>query len=151
ANLLLSGTTTVRDRIDQSLVQERLIATLCLFFCLLALLLAAIGLYGVISYDVVRRTREVGIRMALGAGRGNVLALVLRHGMTLAGIGVGLGILAALGLTHVLTNLLYGVNPGDPLTIAGVSLLLLLIALLACWLPARRAARVNPMAALRQE
>jgi predicted permease len=150
-NLLVYGITTVRDRMDQSLVQERLLATLSLFFCLLALLLAGIGLYGVMSYDVVRRTREVGVRMALGAGRGAVLALVLRHGMTLAGIGVGLGLPAALGLTHVLTKLLYGIKPGDPLTVAVVSLLLLLVALLACWLPARRAAGVEPMAALRQE
>jgi predicted permease len=150
-NLLLYGMATVRDKMDQSLVQERLLATLSLFFCALALLLAGIGLYGVMSYDVVRRTREVGIRMALGARRSDVLALVLRHGVTLVGIGVGLGVPAALGLTRVLTNLLYGVKPGDPLTLAGVSLLLFLVALLACWLPARRAAKVDPMVALRQE
>jgi predicted permease len=150
-NLLLYGIATVRDRMDQSLVQERLLATLSLFFCLLALLLAGIGLYGVMSYDVVRRTSEVGVRMALGAGRGAVLALVMRQGMTLTGIGVGLGLPAALGLPHVLTKLLFGVQPGDPLTVAGVSLLLLLVALLACWLPAHRAARVDPIVALHQE
>ena len=115
------------------------------------MVLSVIGLYGVMSYDVVRRTHEIGIRMALGAGRGNVLALVVRQGMTLAGIGVGIGVPVALGLTRVLTNLLYGIKPGDPLTVVAVSLILLFFALLACWLPARRAARADPMVALRSE
>jgi ABC-type antimicrobial peptide transport system permease subunit len=115
------------------------------------LLLAAIGLYGVIAYTVSQRTREIGIRMALGANRGDVVALVLRQGMKLAGIGIVVGIAGALGLTRVLTKLLYEVKPNDPLTFAGVSLVLLCVAVLASWLPARRAGKVDPMVALRTE
>ncbi len=142
---------TLEEVISASVAQRRLTLVLLGSFAGVALLLTAIGLYGVIAYVVTQRTREIGIRMALGANRGSVLALVLRQGMTLAVLGVALGVPAALGLTRVLTSLLYEVKPGDPLTVSGVSLILLLVALLACWLPARRAAKVDPMEALRYE
>jgi len=140
------------DRVVAALMAQRRFVLLLLGgFAGAALLLAAIGLYGVIAYAVSQRTREIGIRMALGASRGNVLGLVLRQGLTLAGIGVALGVPAALGMTRLLTTFLYEVKPGDPLTFVGVSLTLLLVALLACFIPARRAARVDPMVALRAE
>jgi len=140
---------TMEDVLAASMARRRFTMTLLGGFAGAALLLAAMGLYGVIAYAVSQRTREIGIRMALGASRGTVLALVLRQGLTLAGIGVALGVPAALGLTRVLSNFLYEVKPGDPMTFAGVSVILLLVALLASWLPARRAARVDPMVALR--
>ena len=142
---------TMEDVIAASVAQRRFIMLLLGGFAGAALLLAAIGLYGVIAYAVSQRTREIGIRMALGANRSDVLGLVLGGGMKLAGIGVVVGIAAALGLTRVLTKLLYEVKPIDLPTFTGVSLLLLLVALLASWLPARRAARVDPMVALRTE
>jgi ABC-type antimicrobial peptide transport system permease subunit len=114
-------------------------------------LLAAIGLYGVIAYAVSQRTREIGIRIALGARRGDVLALVLRQGLRLAGIGIVLGVLGAVGLTRVLVNMLFEIKPTDPLTFVGVSLVLFVVSLLASWLPAHRAAKVDPMEALRYE
>ncbi len=118
---------------------------------LVALALAVSGLFGVIAYSVSQRTREVGIRMALGAQRRDVLRLVLRQGLTLAGIGVGIGLVGALIATQLLRSLLFGVGPADPVTFLGIPLLLLLVAWLACWLPARRAARIDPMQALRCE
>jgi putative ABC transport system permease protein len=131
--------------------QRRFVLLLLAGFAGAALLLAAIGLYGVIAYTVSQRTREIGIRMALGAQRGDVLALMLRQGMQLVGIGVALGAACAFGLTRFLANMLYEVKPTDPSTFVGVSLVLVLVALLAAWLPARRAASVNPAAALRSE
>jgi putative ABC transport system permease protein len=139
------------DRVGASVAQPRFQARLLNLCAGLALLLAACGIYGVLAYSVTQRQREIGIRMALGAPRNNVLGLVLRQGMRLTLLGVGLGVVAALALTKVLQNLLYEVRPTDPLTYAAVTLTLLLIALFACWLPARRAAKVDPMVALRSE
>ena len=142
---------TLDDVLAASVAQRRFTMTLLGGFAGAALLLAAIGLYGVIAYAVQQRAREIGIRMALGATRRDVLRLVLRQGLNLAGIGVVVGIAAALGLTRVLSKLLYEVKPIDLPTFTGVSLVLLIVALLASWLPARRAAKVDPMVALRYE
>ncbi len=147
----VSPPTTLDYEIEGSLAASRMASTLTSLFGLIALLLAAIGLYGVMSYSVSRRTREIGIRMALGAERRAVLQLILRQGLWLTGIGLALGLLAALFLTRLLQSLLYGVGVTDPLTFVGVAFLLAAVALLACWIPARRATRVDPMIALRHE
>jgi ABC-type antimicrobial peptide transport system permease subunit len=120
-------------------------------FGALALLLAAIGMYGVVSYSVMQRTREIGIRMALGARRRSVFKMVLAQGIRLAGLGMAIGLIAALGLTRMMVAFLYGVKASDPLTFGSVSLFLLAVALLACYMPARSAMRVDPMVALRDE
>jgi len=119
------------------------------FFAALAVLLSAIGIYGLVSYSVAQRTHEIGIRMAMGAGRGDVLRLVMKNGLLLAAVGIVLGSGAAYWLTRLIANQLYGVTPTDPVTFASVALALLAVALLACYLPARRAASLDPMAALR--
>jgi predicted permease len=151
SDLLLTNIATLDEQAEQSLVQERLLATLALLFGLLALLLASIGLYGVISYDAARRTREIGIRMALGAQARDVLKLIVGQGLGLALAGVTLGLAAAAATTRWLTSLLYGVGATDPLTFAAVTAILICVALLACWIPARRATKVDPMIALRCE
>ncbi len=120
-------------------------------FGVLALLLAAVGIYGVMSYVVAGRKREIGLRMALGAQSADVLRLILRQGMLLAAVGSGIGLAIGFGGTRLLKTLLYGVNAADPLTFAAVTLLLTLVTFLACWLPAKRATRVDPMIALRAE
>jgi ABC-type antimicrobial peptide transport system permease subunit len=120
-------------------------------FALLALVLACIGLYGLLSYEVARRTRELGIRMALGAQRGDLLRLVIGQGILLVLVGAAIGIAAAMGLTRFMSTILYGVHANDPLTFAGVAILLTLVALAACYIPARRATRVDPLVALRYE
>jgi predicted permease len=148
-DILVTNLTTLNEQVDQSLLQERLVATLALCFGLLALLLACIGLYGVMSYAVTRRTNEIGIRMALGAQRGDVIRMVLRESMLLVGIGMLIGLGAALATTRMIASLLFGLTPTDPLTIGVAALLLFLIAALAGYLPARRASQVDPMAALR--
>jgi len=118
---------------------------------LIGLLLAAIGLYGVTAYNVARRTREIGIRIALGAERGDVVGMVLRQGMTLVGIGSAIGLLLAAGVGRLLRSMLFGLPTLDPLTFAGAVLLFALIGLLACYIPARRATQVDAMEALRYE
>ena len=130
---------------------EVFLSKLVVMFGLLGLGLAAVGLYGVVAYMVNRRTREIGIRMALGAQRRGVLALVLRRGMTLAVLGAGLGVPIALAVGHTVRGLLYAVSPLDPLSIALSLSVLLTAALLACYIPARRAAKIDPMEALRYE
>jgi predicted permease len=151
ANLPLFNVTTQSQQIDRLLFQERLVARLAGFFGVLALVLACIGLYGLLSYEVSRRTREIGIRIALGAQPERVLKLVLRQGIVLAIVGAALGIGAALGVTRYLASMLFNVRASDPWTMSAVAVLLALVALAACYIPARRATRVDPMVALRYE
>jgi putative ABC transport system permease protein len=150
-DLPLAKVATLTALVDDSLSQPRFSMLLLASFGVLALLLASIGMFGVISYSVMQRTQEIGIRMALGAERHRVFGMVLGQGARLAGLGIAIGLLVSLGTTRMLAGFLYGVRPADPLTFAGVSLLLVVIALLACYLPARRAMRVDPLVALRNE
>jgi predicted permease len=142
---------TLSDRVNGSLQGERSQASLLGTAGLLALLLASIGLYGVMAYSVAQRTREIGIRMALGASRKDMFALVLKQGITLVSIGVAIGLGVAFGVTRLLASSLFGVTAADPLTFAGTSALLIAVALLATYFPARRATKVDPMIALRYE
>jgi predicted permease len=150
-NLPVDDVVSFSDHVGRSLVQQKLVARLASFFGALALLLAAIGLYGVMSYGVARRTNEIGIRMALGAHRLSVLWLVLREALLLVLIGLAIGVFASLALTKTAATLLYELKPNDPLTIALAVLLLAGVAALAGYVPARRASRVDPMVALRDE
>jgi macrolide transport system ATP-binding/permease protein len=151
ANLPLFDVKTQTTQIQQILFEERLISRICGFFGLLALVLACLGLYGLLSYEVGRRKREIGIRMALGAQERDVHRLVVGRGIALTLIGAMLGLAAAFGVTRFLESMLYGVQPVDPMTFAAVAVFLLLVALAACYLPARRAMRVDPMTVLRFE
>ena len=150
-NVALGNVRTMEDLIARSVAQRKFTVLLLGIFAGVAVALSAIGLYGVMSYVVTQRTREIGIRMALGAQRGDVLKLVIRQGMVLTIVGVLVGLAASFGLTRLIANLLYGIAATDALTFAGLSFLLLAVALLACWLPARRASGVDPMIALRTE
>jgi ABC-type antimicrobial peptide transport system permease subunit len=147
----VSGLQTVSSLMDKQLLRERTISQLAGFFSLSALTLACLGLYGILSYGVARRTREIGLRMALGAQRYSVLSMVIRRGMVLVLVGCGLGVILAVALTRVVSSLLYGVTPTDPLTFILTILLLGGVAFVSCWLPARRAAQIDPMVALRYE
>ena len=147
----VAAVSTFETRVARSVAQPRLQTTLLASFAAVAVLLAAIGIYGVMAVAVVQRTKEIGIRMALGAVRRDVLALVVRQGFALAAAGLTLGVLGALALTGVMRSLLFSVSATDPAVFGGIVALLAAIALLACYLPARRAARVDPMVALRHE
>jgi predicted permease len=151
ASIPVLQTLTLSDQFDNSIAQERMLTTLGGFFGALALLLAAIGLYGVMAHAVTRRVREIGIRMALGARANEVRWLILRETLLMVGIGAIIGIPAALGLTRLLESFLFGLTPQDPLSIALSTFVLLAITGLAGYIPARRATRVDPMIALRYE
>jgi ABC-type antimicrobial peptide transport system permease subunit len=141
----------MEEIVARSIAKQRLTMLLLSVFSGLALILSAVGIYGVISYLTGQRTHEIGVRVALGASSRDVLHLVLGEGLKMTLFGVGIGLAAALGLTRLITKLIYGVNAADPITFAGVALLLTAVALLACFIPARRAMRVDPMMALRYE
>jgi len=151
SELRLSRTSTMDQLISSSLKRPRFNLVLLGIFAGSALLLAAVGIYGVMSYMVEQQTREIGIRTALGARRSDILKLVIGRGLAMALVGVGIGVLAAFALTRFLASLLYGVTVADPLTFTGVAFLLLLVVAFACYLPARRATKVDPLVALRYE
>jgi len=142
---------TMRRRLDLSIARERMAMIVLLVFAGVAVTLASVGLYGVVSHSVTERTHEIGVRMALGAEAAHIVALVVRQGMTTAVAGTAIGIAAAASLSRAIQDLLFGVTPTDPLTFGGVVVLLLTVALVACYVPARRATRVDPTTALRAE
>ena len=150
-NLATSDFQTLRQIVDQAVAPKRLITVLLGGFSILALILAALGAYGLIAYSVSQRTQEIGIRMALGAPNRSILRLIIGEGMKRALLGVIIGVAASLVLTRLVQSLLFGVSATDLLTFSGVALLLTSVAFLASWLPARRAARIEPMEALRHE
>jgi putative ABC transport system permease protein len=150
-SVALGNPRTMNDIIARTLLQKKFTMLLLSIFAGTALLLAAVGLYGVISYSVAQRTRELGIRIALGAQRSDVLRLILRQGMTVVAFGVIFGVAASLGLTRLIASLLYGISASDPITFFLLSAALVLVAFIACWLPARRASAVDPIVALHAE
>jgi putative ABC transport system permease protein len=151
ADIPLLNIRTMDDWVSTSVSPQRFAMLLLASFAGLALLLAVVGIYSVMSYSVSRRTHEIGIRVALGASRADVLALVVRQGLVLALTGSAIGMAGALLLSRLMSSQLYGVSPTDPITFVAVSVLLTLVALAACHIPARRAMQVDPMVALRYE
>jgi ABC-type antimicrobial peptide transport system permease subunit len=150
-NLPVHSIQSLSEHLSATLTPQRLLASLITAFGLLALLLASIGLYGLLAYTVAQRAPEIGVRMALGAQTGAVLRLIVAHGMKLALLGVGFGLISAFGLARLMKGLLFGVSALDPLTFVATPLLLAGVALLACYFPARRATKVDPLIALRAE
>ncbi|HEY4284842.1 MAG TPA: FtsX-like permease family protein, partial [Chthoniobacterales bacterium] len=150
-NVALAEPRTMEDVMDRSMANRKFTMLLLTVFAGVALALAAIGLFGVMSYSVVQRGREIGVRMALGAARIDIFKLIVREGMLLTGIGLFLGVGAAIAMTRWIAGLLFGISPTDMPTFCLVSVFLALIAFLACWWPARRASRVDPVVALRSE
>jgi putative ABC transport system permease protein len=145
------GAQTLNETVSASLSQRRFSMEMVALFALTALLLAGLGIYGVISYMVTERTHEIGIRLALGAQRQNIMRMVVRQGLKLATVGAAVGLVGALIVSQLMAGVLYGVRPTDPITFASVALLLIGVALFACYVPGRRAVRVDPMIALRHE
>jgi ABC-type antimicrobial peptide transport system permease subunit len=137
--------------VERSVADRKFLLALMLVFAALALALTVIGLYGVISYLVNQRTQEIGIRMALGAQVRHIMQLILKHGVVLVSLGVVIGLVAAILLTRLMSHMLYGITATDPATFSAIALLLTFVALVACYLPARRAAQVDPVVALRSE
>jgi ABC-type antimicrobial peptide transport system permease subunit len=150
-NIPILEVTTLSEQVDRSMAHEELVSRLSIFFALLALLLACIGLYGVMSYNVVRRANEIGIRMALGAQASGVLWLVLRETSVLLVIGIAVGVPATLATTRLVRSQLFGLSPFDPATVAVATLAILLVTAIAGYLPAQRATKVDPLVALRYE
>jgi putative ABC transport system permease protein len=148
--IVIGGPLSGREIIDRGLFQVRIGVGLLSIFGLLALALASIGLYGIMAYSVNQRKREIGLRMALGAGQATVLRLILKQGMSLVLAGVLIGFVVALLVERLLSRMLYGVGASDPISVAGAAVVLLAVALVACYLPARWASRVDPMMALRE-
>jgi ABC-type antimicrobial peptide transport system permease subunit len=145
------GAQTLNETVPASVSVRRFSMEMVALFAVTALLLAGLGIFGVISYIVTERIHEIGIRIALGAEKKNILQMVLRQGLRLAMAGAAVGLVGAVVVSHLMVGLLYGVSPTDPLTFAGVAFLLIAVALLACYIPARRALRVDPLVALRNE
>jgi predicted permease len=151
ADMAIGDVSTLAEEVDQSISKQRLVAQLSAFFGCLAVFLVCMGIYGLMSYTVARRTNEIGIRMALGARGSEILGMVLKEGTILAALGLLIGLAASLALTQLLSTFLFDVQPNDPLTFLAATVILILISLLACYLPARRATRVDPIIALRYE
>jgi len=147
----ISDVRTMDERIGRSLAGRRFNMVLLAIFASLALTLAGIGIYGIVAYSVTERTHEIGVRLALGAQRRDVMAMIVAQGMVMAVIGAAVGVVAALLLTRVMSSLLFGVSAADPVTFAAIPVLLGAVAFVACWVPARRATRVDPLVALRTE
>jgi predicted permease len=150
-NVPIYDVKSMGQRLTESLARRRFAMLALGLFAVVAMILAAVGIYGVMSYSVTQRTREIGIRMALGAPTPEVLKLIVGQGMLLAGVGVGIGLAGAVATTRLMASLLYGTSPTDPVTFAAIAVLLASVALLACYIPARRATKVDPMVALRYE
>ena len=150
-NLPIYGVQTMSERVADSIATRRFSVILLTVFAGLALALATVGVYGVITYLVDQGTRELGIRMALGATPGGITNMVIRQGLFLGGIGVAVGIAGALVLTRFLSSLLFGIEPTDPITFAGIGFLMMLVAVISSYIPARRAARIDPVISLRTE
>ena len=151
ASLPVADVRSMKDVVAASLATPRLTGLLLGAFAAIALLLAAVGIYGVLAYVVSQRTQEIGIMLALGADRSRVLAMVLRYALSLAGIGIAAGLIGAMVLTRLIEGLLYQVRPNDPITFVAVAAMLLVVAIVAALLPARRATRVSPAIALRSQ
>jgi ABC-type antimicrobial peptide transport system permease subunit len=151
ARVPLSALRTQSAEIDQSINQEIVFAKLCTGFALLALVIACVGLYGTVSYNVARRTGEIGIRMALGAGRGGVVRMILRQVVVLAAVGLAIGVPVAFATSKLVESFLFSMKPNDPRTMTTAVVILLAAAIVAGYAPARRASRIDPMAALRHE